>query len=186
MSETTATSIPGYKTGTWTIDKTHSSVSFSIRHIVISKVKGTFDDFDATFVTGENPLETSVTASAKVASINTNEPNRDGHLRTGDFFDAETYPTIDFASTGVREVAGDFLVDGNITIKGVTKPATFEFEFGGFGSDPYGNYKFGATAKTEVNREDFGLTYNAALETGGMLLGDKVTITLELQAALDA
>ncbi|WP_105036623.1 YceI family protein [Cryobacterium aureum] len=186
MSDTNVLSIPGYKAGTWTIDKTHSSVSFSIRHIVISKVKGTFDDFDATFVTGENPLETTVTASAKVVSINTNEPGRDGHLRTGDFFDAETYPTIDFASTGVREVKGDYLVDGNITIKGITKPATFELEFGGFGGDPYGNYKFGATAKTEVNREDFGLTYNAALETGGMLLGDKVTITLELQAALNA
>jgi polyisoprenoid-binding protein YceI len=186
MSETTAASIPGYKAGTWTIDKTHSSVSFSIRHIVISKVKGTFDDFDASFVTGENPLDTVVTASAKVASINTNEPNRDGHLRTGDFFDAETYPTIDFVSTGVRVVKDDYLVDGNITIKGVTKPVTFDFDFGGFGGDPYGNYKFGATAKAVIDREDFGLTYNAALETGGMLLGDKVTITLELQAALNA
>ena len=185
MSDITTT-IPGYKAGTWTIDKTHSSVSFSIRHIVISKVKGTFEDFDATFVTGESPLDSSVTATAQVVSINTGEADRDGHLRTGDFFEAETFPTISFASTGIREVKGDYLIDGNITIKGVTKPATFELEFGGFGADPYGAYKFGATAKTVVNREDFGLTYNAALETGGMLLGDKVTITLELQAALNA
>ncbi|MFO7689307.1 MAG: YceI family protein [Cryobacterium sp.] len=182
---TNTTTIPGYKAGTWTIDKTHSSVNFSIRHIVISKVKGAFDDFDATFETGENMLDSSVTATAQVVSISTGDKTRDGHLRTGDFFDAETYPTIGFASTGIREVKGDYLVDGNITIKGVTKPATFELEFGGFGGDPFGNYKFGATAKTEVNREDFGLTYNAALETGGMLLGDKVTITLELQAALN-
>ncbi|MDH6237352.1 YceI family protein [Cryobacterium sp. CG_9.6] len=185
MSDTTISSIPGYKAGTWTIDKSHSAVTFSIRHIMISKVKGTFDDFDATFVTGENPLDSAVTATAKVVSINTNEAARDGHLRTGDFFDAETYPTIDFASTGMREVKGDYLIDGNLTIKGVSKPVTFEFEFGGFGGDPYGNYKFGATATTEVNREDFGLTYNAALETGGVLLGDKVKITLELQAALN-
>ena len=184
MSDTITTNIPGYKAGTWTIDSTHSEVGFSIRHIMISKVKGTFDQFDATFVTGENPLDSTVTASATVASVNTNESNRDGHLRTGDFFEAEKYPTIDFASTGVREVKGDFLVDGDLTIKGVTKPVTFNFEFGGFGSDPYGNYKGGATAKTDINREDFGLTYNAALETGGMLLGDKVTITLELQASL--
>ena len=185
MSEITTTNIPGYKAGTWTIDPTHSEVGFSIRHIMISKVKGTFDSFDATFVTGENPLDSTVTASASVASINTNEANRDGHLRTGDFFDAETYPTIDFVSTGVREVKGDFLVDGNITIKGVTKPVTFDFDFGGFAVDPYGNYKAGATAKTEVTRAEFGLEYNAALETGGFLLGDKVAITIELQAVLN-
>ena len=185
MSEITTTNIPGYKAGTWTIDPTHSEVGFSIRHIMISKVKGTFDSFDATFVTGENPLDSTVTASASVASINTNEANRDGHLRTGDFFDAETYPTIDFVSTGVREVKGDFLVDGNITIKGVTKPVTFDFDFGGFAVDPYGNYKAGATARTEVTRADFGLEYNAALETGGFLLGDKVSITIELQAVLN-
>jgi len=178
--------IPGYKVGTWEVDATHSEVGFSIRHIMVSKVKGKFERFNATFVTPENPLETKITASAEVASINTNQADRDGHLRTGDFFDAETYPTIDFVSTGVRVEKGDYLVDGNLTIKGVTKPVTFDFEFGGFGGDPYGNYKFGATAKAEVNREDFGLTYNAALETGGMLLGDKVTITLELQGALQA
>ena len=185
MTETTAVSIPGYKAGTWTIDPTHSEVGCSIRHIMISQVKGSFEKFDATFVTGENPLDSSVTATAQVASINTNEANRDGHLRTGDFFDAETYPTIAFVSTGVRQVKGDFLVDGDLTIKGVTKPVTFDFEFGGFGTDPYGNYKAGATAKTEVTRTDFGLSYNAALETGGVLLGEKVTITIELQAALN-
>lgn len=187
MSETTATqatTIPGYKTGTWTVDTSHSEVGFSIRHIMVSKVKGRFSNFQATFVTAENPLDSSVTASAEVASVDTRDANRDAHLRTGDFFEAEKYPTIDFVSTGVRQNGDDYLVDGNLTIKDVTKPVTFDFEFGGFAQDPYGNYKAGATAKTVVNREDFGLTYNAALETGGMLLGDKVTITLELQAAL--
>lgn len=184
MSDIT-TSIPGYKAGTWTIDPMHSKVSFSIRHMMISKVKGTFDSFNATFVTAPNPLDSTVTASTTVASINTHDANRDAHLRTGDFFEAETHPTIDFVSTGVREVKGDFLVDGDLTIKGVTKSVTFDFEFGGFAVDPYGNYKAGATATTHVEREDFGLMYNTALETGGFLLGDKVTITLDLQAILN-
>jgi polyisoprenoid-binding protein YceI len=185
MSDTITTPIPGYRAGTWTIDPSHSEVGFSIRHIMISKVKGKFEQFSATFVTTENPLDSSVTAEAVVASINTNDANRDGHLRTGEFFDAEKYPTIKFVSTGVREVKGEFLVDGDLTIRGITKPVTFEFHFGGFGGDPYGNYKAGATAKAEIDREDFGLTYNAALETGGFLLGEKVTITLELQALLN-
>jgi len=182
----TATDIPGYKAGTWTVDNAHSEVGFSIRHMMISKVRGKFQNFAATFVTGDNPLDSSVTASAEVVSVDTNDANRDAHLRTGDFFEAEKYPTIDFVSTGVRVVDGDYKVDGNLTIKGVSKSVTFDFEFGGFGSDPYGNYKAGATAQTVINREDFGLTYNATLETGGVLLGDKVTITLELQAKLES
>lgn len=180
----TTIEIPGYKAGTWMIDPTHSEVAFSVRHLMISKVKGKFERFDATFVTGEDPLDSRVTATAEVVSINTNEPNRDAHLRTNDFFQAEQYPTIEFVSTGVRVEGGEFKVDGDLTIKGVTKPVTFDFDFGGFGTDPYGNYKGGATAKTVINREDFGLSWNAALETGGVLVGEQVTISLELQAAL--
>lgn len=183
----TADSIPGYKAGTWNVDPTHSSVSFSVRHLMISKVKGTFDSFSATFITGENPLDTKVTATAQVISINTNEENRDGHLRTNDFFDAETYPTINFVSTGARAKdanASEFIVTGDLTIKGVTKSVDFDFELGGFATDPYGNYKVAATATAEINREDFGLSWNAALETGGVLVGEKVTITIDFQAAL--
>lgn len=185
----TSASIPGYKAGTWVIDPTHSSVGFSVRHLMISKVKGTFDEFEATFVTGENPLDSSVTATAKVASINTNEENRDQHLRTNDFFEADTYPTISFVSTGVKEKdaeEGEYIVTGDLTIKGVTKSVDFDFEFGGFAQDPYGNYKAAASAEAEINREDFGLTWNAALETGGVLVGEKVKITLEFQATLQA
>lgn len=180
----TADQIPGYRAGTWKIDPTHSEVGFSVRHLAISKVKGKFEKFDATFVTAENPLDSSVTATAEVVSINTNEQNRDAHLRTGDFFSADEFPELTFVSTGVRAENGDFKVDGDLTMRGVTKPVTFDFELGGFGEDPYGNYKVGFTAKTVVKREDFGLVWNAPLETGGLLLGSDVTITLDVQAAL--
>lgn len=176
--------IPGFKAGTWAIDPTHSEVGFSVRHLMISKVRGTFESFAGTFVTTENPLETTVTATAEVASVTTKDEGRDAHLRTGDFFDAEQFPTLSFISTGVRQSGDDFKVDGNMTMRGVTKPVTFDVEFGGFGQDPYGNYKAGLTAKTDIKREDFGLNFNAPLETGGVLLGENVTITLDLQAAL--
>lgn len=183
----TAASIPGYKAGTWNIDPTHSSVGFSVRHLMISKVKGTFDTFQATFTTGENPLNTTVSAHADVASINTNEAGRDEHLRTNDFFEAEKFPQISFVSKTVKvkdAEDGEFIVTGDLTIKGVTKTVDFDFEFGGFATDPYGNYKAAATAEAEINREDFGLSWNAALETGGVLVGEKVKITIDLQAVL--
>jgi polyisoprenoid-binding protein YceI len=183
---TDSVTIPGYKAGTWTVDPAHTEVGFSIRHLMISKVRGKFEEFEATFVTAENPLDSTVTAKAHVASVNTNDKNRDAHLRTNDFFEAEKYPTIDFVSTGVRTHGDKFKVDGDLTIRGITKPVTFDFEFGGFSTDPYGNFKAGAEATTVINREDFGLLYNAALESGGVLLGDKVTITIELQASLNA
>lgn len=182
----TAEQIPGYRVGTWTVDPTHSEVAFSVRHLAISKVKGKFENFSATFETAENPLDSKVTATAEVASVNTNEKNRDGHLRTGDFFLADEYPELTFVSTGVRENGDDFIVDGDLTMRGVTKPVSFDLEFGGFGEDAYGNYKAGFTAKTVVKREDFGLSWNAPLEKGGLLLGSDVTITLDIQAALQA
>lgn len=178
--------IPGYRSGTWNLDPAHSEVTFSVRHMMISKVRGTFGVKSATLVAPENPLEARVEASVDVTSLSTGDAGRDGHLMSGDFFDAEKYPTMDFVSTGARAENGELFVDGDLTIHGVTKPVTFELDFGGFGSDPYGNYKAGASAKTVINREDFGLTWNAALETGGVLVGKDVTITLDLQGALQA
>ncbi|OYC95752.1 YceI family protein [Microbacterium sp. Yaish 1] len=183
---TTTTDIPGYKSGTWVLDASHSEVGFSVRHMMISKVRGTFAVAEATIVAPENPLELTLDAKVDVASINTKDEGRDNHLRSADFFDVENYPNITFVSTGVRQQGGDFLVDGDLTIKDVTKPVTFEVEFGGFGTDPWGNYKAGATAKTVINREEFGLTWNAALETGGVLVGKDVTIELDLQGSIQA
>lgn len=180
----TATDIPGYRAGTWKIDPSHSEIGFSVRHLAISKVRGQFETFDATFVTGEHPLDSRVTATAEVASVNTNEKNRDAHLRTGDFFAAEEFPQLTFVSTGARSEGNDWYVDGDLTMRGVTKPVTFAFELGGFGEDAYGNYRAGFTAQTVVKREEFGLTWNSALEKGGLLLGSDVTISLDVQAVL--
>ena len=180
----TTIDIPGYRAGTWVLDPSHSEVTFSVRHMMISKVRGTFGMKSATLVAPENPLDAEVTASVDVASVDTNDEGRDGHLRSADFFDAETFPTMEFVSTGARVEGGDFFIDGDLTIRGTTKPVSFEFEFGGFGQDPYGNYKAGASATTTINREDFGLTWNAALETGGVLVGKDITINLDLQGAL--
>ena len=132
------------------------------------------------------PLDAKVEASVDVSSVDTKDEGRDNHLRSADFFDVENHPTMEFRSTGARVENGDFLVDGDLTIRGITKPVTFDFEFGGFGTDPWGNYKAGATAKTVINREDFGLTWNAALETGGVLVGKDVTIELDLQGTVAA
>ena len=178
--------IPGYRPGTYNLDPAHSEVGFEVRHMMISKVRGAFTVKSATIVLPENVLEASVTASADAASLGTNDEGRDQHLRSADFFDVENHPALTFASTGVRHENGEFYVDGDLTIKGVTRPVTFELELGGFGTDPWGNYKAGATAKATINREDFGLTWNAALETGGVLVGKDVKITLDLQGALAA
>ncbi|MGI6878648.1 YceI family protein [Microbacterium sp. gxy059] len=178
--------IPGYRPGTYVLDAAHSEVGFEVRHMMISKVRGQFAVKEATIVLPENPLEATVTATADVASIDTGDEGRDAHLRSADFFDAENHPTISFRSTGVREASGGFVVDGDLEIKGVTRPVTFDLELGGFGVDPWGNYKAGATGTTTIDREQFGLTWNAALETGGVLVGKDVKITLDLQGALQA
>ncbi|MFF5626264.1 YceI family protein [Microbacterium sp. NPDC012755] len=180
----TSIDIPGYRSGTWVLDPAHSEVTFSVRHMMISKVRGTFGIKSATLVAPENPLDAKVTASVDVSSIDTKDEGRDAHLRSADFFDTENFPTMEFVSTGTRVEDGDFFVDGDLTIRGVSKPVSFAFDFGGFGSDPWGSYKAGASATTVINREDFGLTWNAALETGGVLVGKDITINLDLQGAL--
>lgn len=180
----TTIDVPGYRAGTWVLDPSHSEVTFSVRHMMISKVRGTFGMKSATLVAPENPLDAKVTASVDVTSVDTKDEGRDTHLRSGDFFDAENHPTMEFVSTRTRVEDGDFFVDGDLTIRGTTKPVSFAFDFGGFGVDPWGNYKAGASATTTINREDFGLTWNAALETGGVLVGKDITINLDLQGSL--
>lgn len=176
---------PDYVTGTWKLDPTHSEVGFSVRHLAISKVRGTFESFDVTIVTAENPADSTIEATIDIASVNTKQADRDNHLRTGDFFLAEEFPTMTFRSTSFEtDGSDDFTVTGDLTLRGVTKSVVLKGEFGGIATDPYGQTKAGATATTKINRTDFGVNWNAALETGGFMLGEEVTINLDLQVVL--
>jgi polyisoprenoid-binding protein YceI len=177
----TAEAIPSYRTGTWTVDQAHTEIGFSVRHLAISTVKGVFERFDATVTAATNPMESSVAVSIDVTSINTKNAERDKHLRTNDFFAPDQYPTIEFRSTGLRQEGDELLVDGELSIKGVTKPITLRGEFGGIATDPWGNTKAAASGKAIINRHDFGVSWNAPLETGGFLLGDEVTLTIDAQ-----
>ena len=181
----TTTTIPGYVVGTWAIDPVHSEVGFTVRHMMVSKVRGKFTSFTGEVVTAENPLDSKVTASIDLMSIDTGNSDRDNHLRSSDFFDTEQNKTMDFRSTGIREDGSDYLLDGEITLKGVTKPITFHLELGGFGPDPYGGTRSGFTATGEIKRSDFGVDFNAVLETGGVVVGDRVQIVLEIEAVLN-
>lgn len=172
--------------GTWTVDPSHSSVGFVARHLMVTKVRGRFASFSGTATIADDPLQSSVEASVDLASVTTGDDGRDGHLKSGDFFDVEQYPTMTFRSTGIEADGDDYLLHGDLTIKGVTKPVTFELEFDGAGTDPWGNLKAGFTAETEVNRKDWGLEWNVALEAGGVLVSEKVKIQLDVQLAKQA
>src|SRR5664279_2454784 len=170
--------------GTWQLDPTHSTVSFTVKHLMISKVRGTFDGFSGTIVTSEVPAENSVNAAIDMATINTNQADRDGHLRTNDFFKVDEFPTATFVSTSIEIDGDDLTIDGELTLRGVTKPVTLTGEFGGIATNPYGQTIAAASVGTVINRADFGVNYNAPLETGGVLLGEDITLTFDLQAAL--
>ena len=182
---TTSTDIhPDYVTGTWKLDPTHSEVSFTVKHLMISKVRGVFETFDVTIVTAEDPHDSTIEATIDVASVNTNQEARDNHLRTSDFFLVDEHPTMTFVSTKFDGEPDDFTVTGDLTLRGVTKQVVLKGEFGGIIVDGYGQTKAGATATTKINRHDFGVSWNNALEAGGMTLGDDVTINLDLQVVL--
>ncbi|HNV15394.1 MAG TPA: YceI family protein [Dermatophilaceae bacterium] len=171
------TAFPGLTAGTWTVDPTHAEVGFVARHLMVAKVRGRFTEVSGTVEVGETLAETSVRAVASAASVSTNQADRDGHLRSADFFDVETYPELTFVSTSV---SSDSMI-GDLTIKGVTRSVTFDLEFDGVQADPWGNTKAGFTATTAINRSDWGLTWNAAIEGGGVLVSDKIAITLEIE-----
>ena len=173
--------------GTYLLDAAHKRVGFMVRHLMVSKVRGDFAEASASITIAEDPLQSSVTAEIVTASVHTGQADRDNHLRTGDFFEAEKYPTMVFRSTGIKSHSGsEFVLDGDLTIKGVTKPVELLVEFEGTGRSPYGFDVFGFTATTEIDREDWGLSYNMALESGGVMIGKKVKIEIEGEAIRQA
>ena len=154
--------------------------------MMVSKVRGKFNVFSGDIVTGESPFDSSVTATIDLSSIDTGNPDRDAHIRSADFFDVDTHKTMTYRSTGVRLDDDGYVLDGELTLKGVTRPISLRLELGGFGQDPYGGTRAGFTATGEIKRSDFGVDFNAVLETGGVVVADKVAIALEIEAVLDA
>ena len=170
--------------GTYVLDPTHTRIGFVARHLMVTKVRGSFREFQGSITIGEEPNSSTAEATIKSASIDTGTPDRDVHLASGDFLEAEKYPTLKFANARVVSQKGaNFAVVGDLTIKDVTREVTLDVELDGVAKDPWGNEKLAITASTEIDREDFGMTWNVALETGGVLVSKKVRIEIEAQAA---
>jgi polyisoprenoid-binding protein YceI len=171
-------------TGTYVLDTTHSRLGFVARHAMVTKVRGSFDDFDGTAVLDfDDPARSTAHLVFQVASINTQQAQRDEHLRANDFFDVATYPTATFQSTGVTVVADEtFQMTGDLTLKGVTKPVTVTWELTGTAVDPYGNLRAGFEGRASINRKDWSVSWNAALEAGGVLVSEKIVLELDISA----
>jgi polyisoprenoid-binding protein YceI len=169
--------------GTWAIDASHSTVGFVARHLMVSKVRGRFGTVDGTITIADDPFQSSVSATVDASSIDSGDAKRDEHLRSADFFDVETYPTISFQSTKVEDRGdGTYALTGDLTVHGVTRAVTWDLEYDGTAKDPWGGTRAGFSASTDVNRKDWGLEWNVALEAGGFLVSDKIHLTLEVEA----
>jgi polyisoprenoid-binding protein YceI len=186
MTTAASTRIPGYLAGTWDIDPVHSDVSFSVRHMMVSKVRGHLGTFSGEIVTADDVTDSSVIVSIDAGSIDTNNDQRDAHIRSADFFEVENHPTWTYRSTGVRVEGDELVVDGELTIKGVTRSVPLRAEVGGFGPDAYGGTRVGFSASTSINRSDFGVDIQLPLDGGGVVVGEKVQIHLEIEAVLRA
>ena len=180
----TAIEIPGYLAGTWNIDPVHSDVAFSVRHMMVSKVRGHFTKLEGQFVTAEDPLASTVTAAIDLDSIDTNNAQRDDDLRSSNFFEVDKNPKMTYRSTGIRHSEDGFDVDGELTLHGVTRQVTLAVDINGFTRDPFGGTRAGFSATTEINRHDFGITFNAPMEGGGVVIGERIQIFIEIEAVL--
>jgi polyisoprenoid-binding protein YceI len=171
-------------TGDYTIDTAHSSIGFTVRHAMVTNVRGSFGDHEGTLsLNGADPGRSSAAIDVRIASIDTGIADRDGHLRSGDFFDAEQFPLMSFRSTAAEQLGGErYRVTGDLTIKDVTRPLAIDLEFNGTATDPYGNERVGFEGSAEIMRSEWGLTWNAALETGGVMVSDKVKLNFDISA----
>jgi polyisoprenoid-binding protein YceI len=177
----TATEIPGYLAGTWAVDTAHTDVSFVVRHMMVSKVRGRFTRFEGQLVTAEDPLESTVTATIELDSLDTNEPNRDAHIRSADFFDVEKYPTMSYRSTRIRRDGNGFVMHGELDLHGVTREVPLELEFNGVATDPQGGTRSGFSATGQISRKDFGIDIDMPPGVSAVALGDVVKVVLDLQ-----
>ncbi|MGH3898201.1 MAG: YceI family protein [Pseudonocardiaceae bacterium] len=184
MTAVTPPAIPGYVPGIWDIDTTHSNISFSVRHMMISKVRGRFNSVSGRLITGPDLLDSSVTVDIDVNSFDTGNAQRDEHIRSADFLHAAQHPTMTYRSTGVRRDGDDITVDGELTVHGITHQVPLALEVTGFGPDPYGGTRVGFSATTKINRKDFGIDTDLPLDGGGVVIGDTVQISLDIQAVL--
>jgi len=181
------TSLPApFTAGTWTIDAAHSDVAFTVRHAGIAKVRGRATRFAGQITVGEGVENSNVAVTIDATSVSTGDETRDAHLRTADFFEVDQYPEWTFTSTSVATSGNDFVIAGDLTLHGVTRPVELATEFNGGADDPMGNHRAGFSASAQISRKEFGLTWNAALETGGLLVSDMVKIELEVSAVLAA
>ena len=173
--------------GTFVLDKSHTQIGFVARHLMVAKVRGRFTDYEGKIVVAEDPAQSSVEVVIQAASINTNDENRDNHVRTNDFLDVAEHPTITFRSAKVEiGSSSSWKVDGDLTVRGVTRPIVLDVDFEGVIQDPWGNQRLGFTASSEIDRNDFGVSFNAALETGGFVVSPKVKLEIEAEAVRQA
>jgi polyisoprenoid-binding protein YceI len=179
-----AVEVPGYIAGTWDIDPVHSHIGFVARHLMVSKVRGNFGKFEGQIVTADDPLQSSATATIDTTSFDTGNEQRNNDIKGENFLDVANYPTMTYRSTSIRQQGDEFIVTGDLTIKGVTHPVELTVEVNGFGPDPYGGTRAGFSATGEINRTDYGITANMVLPTGGVMVSEKIQLTIEVEASL--
>lgn len=179
-----AVKIPGYVVGVWSIDPVHSEISFTVRHMMVGRIRGRFTRFSGEIVSAENPLDSSVSAEIEMASVDTGISERDDDLRSANYFDASTYPRMTYRSTGVRESSSGFVVDGELSIRDVTRPVSLSVELNGVTPDGKGGTLVGFSATAEINRRDYGIDLILPLDGGGIVVGERIKIALEIEARL--